>query len=286
MACKMAGFYRDYDAQQSQSTSERHFKSPIKSGRGRPGFGRHGSERYAGLGLSDEGQEQVEQLYDSVIRFRGSHQLPEASQLFISRPKEEPHLKKLKDELTSSLQHGQQFDQHLWDRHVHFMHKGGLVLSKMRAEFELELCTSHWLDMQLILWTFSVIPAECSKLRSIHLYDTAGAQTASLNHYLRSHRPDCDWAWRGMSWNPYFEGHENEHLLLTDRFMYETNEMWYFGGDNTGDIRKEGNREGVKDFAEALGEVNLVSWEGLKSAVWQDLTAPKMHCSVVWLWNQ
>ena len=257
----MAGFYKDYDAQQSGSSPEA-FWSPTR-GRSR-GPGRHGHEhgRYAGLGLSDEGQEQVEQLFENVARFRGKWKLSDvefASQLFGSKPHEEQQLKELKEELLSALEHGKKFDQHLWDRHLHFMHKGGVVLPKMRSEFELELCTSHWLDVQLILWTFSVIPAICSRIHSLHLYDTSGGQIASLNHYLRSHRPDCEWLWRGMTWNAYYEGQENEDPLSTDRFVSETHDMWYFGSDNTGDVREESNRKGLKEFLETFGNIHLVS---------------------------
>ena len=263
---KMAGFYKDYDAQDSQG-SDHSFWSPTRNvkGRGRMFGSDHG--RYAGLGLTDEGQEQVEQLFNNVIRFRGNHwKLPEAGELFYSKPEDHEKLAKLAERLSQALEHGQQFEQHLWEKHLHFMHKGGIVLPKIRSEFEPELCVSTWLDMQLILWTFSLIPAECSRLQSLHLYDASGARIASLNQYLKSHRSDCEWAWKGMSWNPYFEGHDDESLLATDRFINETQEQWYFGTNDSGDIRREENREGLGEFAKGLGEINLVSVYWLTSS--------------------
>jgi hypothetical protein len=65
-----------------------------------------------------------------------------------------------------------------------------------------------------------------------------------------------------MTWNAYFEGQENEDPLSTDRFVSETQDMWYFGVDNTGDIREEKNRRGLKGFLETFGNIHLVTATG------------------------
>ena len=65
-----------------------------------------------------------------------------------------------------------------------------------------------------MLWTFKVVP-ESMKLNSIHLCEAPGAFITCLNHYLKTHRPDCEWKWKAITLNPYYEG--NDHLAMIDQ---------------------------------------------------------------------
>ena len=68
--------------------------------------------------------------------------------------------------------------------------------------------------MQEMLWTFKVVP-ESMKLNSVHLCEAPGAFITCLNHYLKTHRPDCEWKWKAITLNPYYEG--NDHLAMIDQ---------------------------------------------------------------------
>jgi cap2 methyltransferase len=68
--------------------------------------------------------------------------------------------------------------------------------------------------MQEMLWTFKVVP-ESMKLNSIHLCEAPGAFITCLNHYLKTHRPDCEWKWKAITLNPYYEG--NDHIAMIDQ---------------------------------------------------------------------
>lgn len=71
-----------------------------------------------------------------------------------------------------------------------------------------------WAKMQEMLWTFKVVP-ETVKFNSVHLCEAPGAFISCLNHYLKTHRPDCEWKWKAISLNPYYEG--NDHLAMIDQ---------------------------------------------------------------------
>ena len=68
--------------------------------------------------------------------------------------------------------------------------------------------------MQEMLWTFKVVP-ESMKLNSVHLCEAPGAFITCLNHYLKTHRPDCEWKWKAITLNPYYEG--NDHIAMIDQ---------------------------------------------------------------------
>ena len=66
-----------------------------------------------------------------------------------------------------------------------------------------------------MLWTFKVVPESAVKFNSVHLCEAPGAFITCLNHYLKTHRPDCHWKWKAITLNPYYEG--NDHLAMIDQ---------------------------------------------------------------------
>ena len=74
-----------------------------------------------------------------------------------------------------------------------------------------------WSKLQEILWTFKVVPETAIKFNSVHLCEAPGAFVASLNHFLKTHRTDCEWSWKAMTLNPYYEGNDFVALFNQDK---------------------------------------------------------------------
>ena len=89
--------------------------------------------------------------------------------------------------------------------------------------------------MQEMLWTFKVVP-ETVKFNSVHLCEAPGAFITCLNHYLKTHKPDCEWKWKAITLNPYYEG--SDHVAMIDQDKVSERER-------KGEMEEWKEREGV-----------------------------------------
>ena len=88
--------------------------------------------------------------------------------------------------------------------------------------------------------------------RTVHLCEAPGAFICATNFYHNQHFEKKgwlsyprQWEWTGLSLNPYYEGNDQEAMVDDDRFIIDTYNRWYFGGDNTGNILNKYNIEGL-----------------------------------------
>lgn len=148
-----------------------------------------------------------------------------------------------------------------WHKHTNFTNRSGTVVPKLRSDCQPEMCTQGWTKLHEILWSFNIVSPTASRFNSVHLCEAPGAFVASLNHFLKTHRTDCEWKWRAMTLNPYYEGNSLAALNDQDKFMSETLNHWYFGSDNSGDVTSWENIVGLKEMVrgEIEGGIHLVS---------------------------
>ncbi|KAJ1484263.1 FtsJ-like methyltransferase-domain-containing protein [Baffinella frigidus] len=67
----------------------------------------------------------------------------------------------------------------------------------------------------------------------------------------------------GCTLNPYFEGGDTDAMVEDDAFINETRDNWYFGRDNSGDMRLQDNIRGTWERARmTMGPVHLVTADG------------------------
>ncbi|KAJ1484266.1 ribosomal RNA methyltransferase FtsJ domain-containing protein, partial [Baffinella frigidus] len=102
---------------------------------------------------------------------------------------------------------------------------------------------------------------------TLHLCEAPGAFICAINHYIRTHFPNLTWNWTGCTLNPYFEGGDTDAMVQDDVFIDQTRPNWYFGKDNSGDMRLRDNIEGTWERARAMGpcfalQVHLVTADG------------------------
>ena len=57
------------------------------------------------------------------------------------------------------------------------------------------------------------------------------------NILLWSLGPGVNWTWLGTTLNPYYEGNNLHNMISDDRFIFDTLDNWYFGKDNTGNVK-------------------------------------------------
>lgn len=86
------------------------------------------------------------------------------------------------------------------------------------------------------------IKAAGQPLVSAHLCEAPGAFVSALNHFLKGPGgPRPTWHWLASTLNPYFEGNDSLRMNDDDALIAHTYRHWYFGEDNTGDIRRPHN---------------------------------------------
>lgn len=181
---------------------------------GSRGRGRGGSRSRSGLGYqksySDEVREEVEELFGKKFRFKDEHDqwiLPEADTMFQEEPFEVNRLLKLKEQLNATKAKLDDKEVISWHKHTNFSNRAGIIISAVRRDYNPEMCTQGWLKFHEILSQYaSLVPESATKLHSMHLCEAPGGFVASLNHFLKTHRSDCEWSWRAMTLNPYYEG--------------------------------------------------------------------------------
>ena len=178
------------------------------------GRGRGGFRPRSGLGFkksySDEVREEVENLFTKKFRFKDEHEewtLPATDTMFKEEPFIIRRLIKLKEQLNSTKEKLNDKEMMSWHRHTYFTNRAGIVLPAVRRDYNPEMCTQGWAKFHEILLHYGSLVSEATtKLHSVHLCEAPGGFIASLNHFLKTHRMDCDWWWRAMTLNPYYEG--------------------------------------------------------------------------------
>ena len=176
--------------------------------------GRGGFRPRPGVGYkksySDEVREEVQELFSKKFTFKDEYEewsLPSAEAMFQDVPFAVRRLLKLKEQLNSTKERLNDKEMISWHRHTFFTNRSGIVVPAARRDFNPEMCTQGWVKFHEILLQFgSLVSEDTTKLNSVHLCEAPGGFVASLNHFLRTHRMDCDWNWRAMTLNPYYEG--------------------------------------------------------------------------------
>ena len=176
--------------------------------------GRGGFRPRPGLGYkksySDEVREDVQELFSKKFSFKDEHEewgLPPAHSMFKEGLFAVKRLLKLKEQLNATKERLNDKEMISWHRHTFFTNRSGIVVSAVRRDFNPEMCTQGWVKLHEILLQYGALVSEdTTRLHSVHLCEAPGGFVASLNHFLRTHRMDCDWNWRGMTLNPYYEG--------------------------------------------------------------------------------
>lgn len=205
---------------------------------GSRGRGRGGSRSRSGLGYqksySDEVREEVEELFGKKFRFKDEHDqwiLPEADTMFQDEPFEVSRLLKLKEQLNSTKAKLDDKEVISWHRHTNFSNRAGIIISAVRRDFNPEMCTQGWVKFHEILLQYaSLVPESATKLHSMHLCEAPGGFVASLNHFLKTHRSDCEWLWRAMTLNPYYEGVVQLPVCMY-MCVYFTTVLWASGSE-------------------------------------------------------
>jgi cap2 methyltransferase len=158
----------------------------------------------------------------------------------------------------------------VWKRHTQFMNHTGDIVREVRRRIHPELCTKAWCKMFEMLHTFELLPtvafAQRRPVRTLHVCEAPGAFICATNHFLRVQQSDVpvDWDWLALSLNPYYEGNDLGAMIDDDRFLSETEDHWYFGADDSGNIM---HRENVTSLWARLrerfqGEVDMVTGDG------------------------
>ena len=209
--------------------------------------------------------EEIEALFEKKFVLKSkdaSWNLPPSSSLFTEeRPFILEEMMIMKDRLNQTKSLLNDFDIVQWHQHTRRVNKTGLVVKHLRQELQVEMCTQAWAKFHEILNTYDLIPEEATEageLFSVHLCEAPGAFVASLNHFLKSRRPQLKWDWLASTLNPYYEGHDLKAMLDDDGFVLETLDHWNFGRDGTGDLMDLANLQALRDASNAKGKVHLV----------------------------
>lgn len=213
----------------------------------------------------------IEKLFDKKFSF----QKPEGSQWVLpdahDAPSAEPQLSEKLEALKTSLNRvkDQLSDKDLekWHPHTRSTNWAGKIISRVRQSSGAELCTQAWCKFYEVVSTFPLLPEtalQAGKLNSVHLCEAPGAFITSLNHYLHSNHPSCDWNWVANTLNPYHEGNDMGTMIADDRLIVGTLPRWYFGPDDTGNVMDRRHLEGLLEFTREHGmeTVHLVTADG------------------------
>ncbi len=214
--------------------------------------------------VSDEAEEEVRELFQKKYTFKDELNewttLPDPSQIFHDPFDYVDELIDIKDQLNKTKSKLDNKDLITWHKHTKFANKAANIIPSVRNQFGPELCTQGWTKMQEILNSFAIVPHRDVRLNSLHLCEAPGAFLTSVNHFLKTHRGDIIWQWKAMTLNPYYEGNDLKALIDQDRFMMMTNDRWFLGNDNTGDIMVLENVIGLVNMVKKeMISVNLVS---------------------------
>ncbi|EKX40861.1 hypothetical protein GUITHDRAFT_75183, partial [Guillardia theta CCMP2712] len=129
-------------------------------------------------------------------------------------------------------------------------------------------------------------PADHGKFVSLHLCEAPGAFVSATHHYIQSKLTGTRWDWVASSLNPHFEGNGTKDMITEDILINETGHHWYFGPDNSGDVRLRENIEGIWEMLSRRGTVMLVTADGcsgdtLELEEHQDIDHQLQFCEAV-----
>ncbi|XP_038063786.1 cap-specific mRNA (nucleoside-2'-O-)-methyltransferase 2-like [Patiria miniata] len=222
--------------------------------------------------------------------------LPPAESLFSEAVVKDwdPELNHYKAELNELKCQLSDKDIQQWHQHTSFTHRSALVMSHLRNNYWVELCTQAWCKFFEIVSSYDVIKPGLAReegacLKSVHLCEAPGAFVTSLNHYLKSSGilRHGAWNWLATTLNPYYEGNSTDAMIADDRFILQTQEHWFFGEDNTGDLMNAENLKSLKQRVEdTMGNVQLMTADGSincqNDPAEQEVVVSQLHyCEVV-----
>jgi cap2 methyltransferase len=107
---------------------------------------------------------------------------------------------------------------------------------------------------------------------------------------VESRFPHLSWDWVGCTLNPYFEGNNSVNnggaMVEDDGFINETPEKWFFGQDNSGDMRLPQNISATWGRTAEMGQVLLVTADGsidcsASPSEEEEVVAQLHYCEVV-----
>ncbi|KAJ1484270.1 FtsJ-like methyltransferase-domain-containing protein [Baffinella frigidus] len=157
-------------------------------------------------------------------------------------------------------------DIRVWKDHTKKTLISGVdAVNEVRDKYGAEMGTRAWLKMYEMIAAFDLIDCQVvqgGECNSLHLCEAPGAFICATNHYIRTRWPNMRWNWMGCTLNPYFEGGDTDAMVEDDAFINDTRGNWYFGKDNSGDMRLPVNIEGTWERARAMGPVHLVTADG------------------------
>ncbi|KAJ8272066.1 hypothetical protein COCON_G00109250 [Conger conger] len=222
---------------------------------------------------------------------------PACGEWFIPDPNEslrnEPHqhirLQALKKSLNEVKNQLSDKNLEVWHQHTSFTNRAGKIIAHVRAAANAEVCTQAWCKFHEVLGSFNLVPERAlqdGELNSVHLCEAPGAFIASLNHYLKSRFPFCDWTWAANTLNPYHEANDSGSMIADDRLIASTLPWWFFGTDDTGNIMSLNYVLELKRFLGNMHTVDLVTADGsfdcqANPDEQEALVAPLHYCEAV-----
>jgi len=137
------------------------------------------------------------------------------------------------------------------------------VTLAVRDKIEGEMCTIAFLKMFEMLAAYDLVaPGQDGRFNTLHLCEAPGAFICATNHYIKSRFPGLTWDWVACTLNPYFEGNNTDAIVDDDAFINETSTHWFFGKDDSGDMRLPENIFATWERAAKMGPVMLVTADG------------------------
>lgn len=191
-------------------------------------------------------------------------------------------LNNIKNELDSK-------ELRLWNNHTRMTLLTGQVVAMLRNRYEIEMATVAWTKMYEILCSFHLVGVtdiENHFFYSLHICEAPGAFICALNHYIQSKFKNTRWDWLACTFNPYHRDNLAESMIDDDAFISATKNKWYFGADNTGDMRLPCNIQGTWNRAKKMGNIMLVTADGgvdcsLNPKDQESIVAQLLYCETV-----
>ena len=182
--------------------------------------------------------------------------LPPASEIFSAAAYAKAHASEVEAKAlgdTKSLL--DEKDIVVWKQHTAKTLITGDVVKSLRKEKDPEMCTKAFAKMYEMLCAYDLVAPrrDTDAYNTLHVCEAPGAFICATNHYIKSRFPHLKWNWRACSLNPYFEGNNTDAMVDDDAFINETPNNWYFGCDDTGDMRLRENIEGAIAEAKKMG---------------------------------